>query len=104
MEWSQPSRLACQEGAYAGDLDRSNSPFAAGKPPIVRTFKIGDHVGWNSEVGRVSGRIVRVHTKDVNYKGYVHHASEDDPQYEIKSDKTDHVALHKGQVLRHLGR
>jgi hypothetical protein len=47
---------------------------------------------------------VRVHTSDVNYKGYVHRASEDDPQYEIKSDKTDHIALHKGQALRHLRR
>ena len=25
------------------------------------------------------------------------------PQYEIKSDKTDHVALHKAAVLRRLG-
>ena len=71
---------------------------------MVKIFKVGDHVSWNSEVGRVSGRIVRVHTKDLNYKGYVHHASKDDPQYEIKSDKTDHVALHKGQALRHLRR
>jgi len=51
---------------------------------------------WNSEAGRVSGKIVKVHTKDLDYKGYTHHASKDDPQYEIKSDKTDHVALHKG--------
>jgi hypothetical protein len=65
-------------------------------------FKIGDHVSWNSEAGRVRGRVVRVHTKDVNYKGYVHHANADDPQYEIKSDKTDHIALHKGRALRHL--
>ena len=63
-------------------------------------YRRGDHVSWNSEAGRASGRIVRVHTKDVNYKGYVHHASADDPQYEIKSDKTDHVALHKGRALR----
>jgi len=69
---------------------------------MTKPFKIGDHVSWNSEVGRVTGHIVRVHTKDVNYKGYVHHASADDPQYEITSDKTDHVALHKGRVLRHL--
>ena len=27
-------------------------------------FKVGDHVGWNSEAGRVSGRIVRVHEQD----------------------------------------
>lgn len=69
---------------------------------MTKPFKIGDHVSWNSEVGRVTGHIVRVHTKDVNYKGYVHHASADDLQYEIKSDKTDHVALHKGRALRHL--
>ena len=30
----------------------------------------------------------------------VHHASADDPQYEIKSDKTDHIAMHKGTALR----
>ena len=67
---------------------------------MATIFKVGDHVSWNSEAGRVRGRILRVHTKDVNYKGYVHHASREDPQYEIKSDKTDHVALHKEGVLR----
>ncbi len=55
---------------------------------MARIFKVGDHVIWNSEAGRVTGRIVRLHTRDVTYKGYVHHASPDDPQYEIKSDKT----------------
>jgi len=69
-----------------------------------KTFERGDHVSWNSEAGRVRGRIIRVHTKDVDYKGYVHHASKEEPQYEIKSDKTDHVALHKGRVLRRLRR
>src|SRR6516162_6455103 len=67
---------------------------------MPRRFKVGDRVTWNSEAGRVSGKIVKVHTKDVNYKGYVHHASKDEPQYEIKSDKTDHVALHKEGALR----
>jgi hypothetical protein len=67
---------------------------------MAKQFNVGDHVSWNSEAGRVSGRIVKVHAKDVDWKGYVHHASKDDPQYEIKSDKTDHVALHKGTALR----
>ena len=71
---------------------------------MATTFKVGDHVTWNSEAGHVSGRIVKVHRTDVNYKGYVHHASEDEPQYEIKSDKTDHVALHKGKALKLLRR
>jgi hypothetical protein len=59
-------------------------------------------VSWSSEAGRVRGKIIRVHTKDVNYKGYIHHASKDEPQYEIKSEKTAHIALHKGRALRHL--
>lgn len=71
---------------------------------MAHPFKVGDHVSWNSEAGRVSGRIIKVHTADVNYKGYVHHASADDPQYEIQSDKTDHVAMHKGKALLRLGR
>ena len=62
-------------------------------------FKIGDHVTWNSEAGRVSGTITAIHTKDFLYKGHPRHASEDDPQYEIKSDRTDHVAAHKGGAL-----
>jgi hypothetical protein len=71
---------------------------------MIKTFKVGDHVTWYSEAGHVSGRIVKVHKKDVNYKGYVHHASKDDPQYEIESDKTNHVALHKGTALKLIGR
>jgi hypothetical protein len=66
---------------------------------MTTRFHVGDHVRWNSEAGRVTGRIVKVHTREVTVNGYVHHASEDDPQYEITSDKTDHVAMHKGSAL-----
>ena len=62
-------------------------------------FKVGDHVSWNSEAGRVSGTIRKVHTADFDYKGHTHRASPQDPQYEIKSDKTDHIAAHKGSAL-----
>ena len=66
---------------------------------MTREYKVGDHVSWNSEAGRVSGRISKVHRKDFDWKGYTHHAKPDDPQYEIRSDKTDHVAVHKGGAL-----
>lgn len=62
-------------------------------------FKEGDRVSWNSEAGRVSGTIIKVHTKDFDYKGHTHRATQDDPQYEIKSSKTDHIAAHKGSAL-----
>lgn len=66
---------------------------------MATKFKVGDHVSWNSEAGKVSGKIIKVHKKDFKYKGYTHHASDDAPQYEIKSDKTDHIAAHKGSAL-----
>lgn len=62
-------------------------------------FKVGDHVSWNSEVGRVSGTITKIHTSDFDYKGHARRASKDDPQYEIKSSKTGHIAAHKGTAL-----
>ena len=68
-------------------------------------FKVGDHVSWNpiaigSEAGRVTGTMIKIHTSGFDYKGYTHRASNDEPQYEIKSDKTDHIAAHKGSALR----
>lgn len=65
-------------------------------------FKVGDHVRWNSEAGWVTGTIIACHTEDFLFKGYTHHASPQDPQYEIKSDKTNHVAAHKGRVLQRI--
>lgn len=67
-----------------------------------KRFRRGDHVSWNSEAGRVRGRITRVITTRITFKGHTVHASKDDPQYEIKSDKTDHIAIHKGSALRKL--
>ena len=67
-----------------------------------KQFKVGDHVTWNSEAGHVSGTIIKVHLKDTDYKGHIHHAPPDEPQYEIKSDLTDHVAVHKGAALKKL--
>jgi hypothetical protein len=57
---------------------------------------------WNSEAGRVRGRIIRVVTTKITFKGHTVHATKDEPQYEIKSDKTDHIAMHKGAALRKL--
>ncbi|MCO5948579.1 DUF2945 domain-containing protein [Mucilaginibacter flavidus] len=66
---------------------------------MEKKFLIGDHVTWNSEAGHVSGTIIKIHKKDFDYKGYTHHATKEDPQYEIKSDISDHIAAHKGKAL-----
>ena len=69
---------------------------------MASDFKVGDHVRWNSEAGHVTGRITKVHTRHTDYKGHTHRCSPADPQYEIKSDKTDHIAMHKGAALRRI--
>ena len=67
-------------------------------------FKAGDHVEWNSGAGRVRGTIREKHTSEVAFKGYTVHASKEEPQYLIKSDKTDHLAMHKGSALRKIAK
>ncbi len=65
----------------------------------MNKFKIGDNVSWNSEAGYITGVIIKVHTQNFDYKGHTHHATPNEPQYEIKSHKTDHIAAHKGSAL-----
>jgi len=67
---------------------------------MPKSFKVGDHVTWNSEAGRVSGTIIKKITSKVTFKGYVRHATAEDPRYFIQSDKNDHIAVHKGDALR----
>ena len=66
---------------------------------MIREFKVGDHVRWNSEAGLVTGTIKKKITSQISFKGYTVHASKEEPQYLIKSDKTDHLAMHKGSAL-----
>jgi len=85
--------VQCRQGSRYGTKQESS---------LVKQFKVGDHVSWNSEAGRVRGTITRVVTSEITFKGYTVHASEDEPQYEIRSDKTDHIAMHKGSALTKL--
>jgi hypothetical protein len=66
---------------------------------MAHAFKVGDHVRWNSEAGRIVGKVTKVHTKEVEFMGRHRHASPDAPQYEVKSDKTGHLAMHKEDAL-----
>lgn len=67
-------------------------------------FKTGQVVKWNSEAGMVRGTIIAVRTAPFKIRGknnklYTRHATKDNPQYAIKSDKSDHIAYHFGGVL-----
>lgn len=86
-------RLSYEGASAAADLPQETWPM---KP----NFKVGDHVEWNSEAGPVRGTIKKRITSAIKFKGYTVHASKDEPQYLIESDKTDHLAMHKGSALK----
>ena len=69
---------------------------------MKKDFKAGNHVGWNSEAGHVRGTIRKMITSAITFKSYTVRASKEDPQYLIKSDTTDHLAMHKGSALKRL--
>jgi hypothetical protein len=71
--------------------------------PMKRQFKVGDHVEWNSEAGHVRGKIKKKVTSAIKFKTYTVRASKAEPQYLIHSDKTDHMAMHKGTALTKIG-
>ena len=71
---------------------------------MSKDFKVGDHVGWNSEAGPVRGTIKKTITSAITFKGYTVHASKEEPQYLTKSDTNDHLAMHKGSALKKLQR
>ena len=67
-------------------------------------FEVGDHVEWNSEAGRVQGTIKKKITSEIEFKGYTVHASKEEPQYLIKSNKTEHLAMHKSSAPKKISK
>jgi hypothetical protein len=62
-------------------------------------FKRGDHVTWNSHGSKAEGTVQRKITSDTEAAGRKVRASEDEPQYEVKSDKSGGTAVHKPGAL-----
>ena len=62
-----------------------------------KRFAVGDSVTWNSEAGHVSGKVIRVHLKDVNYEGHVHRASKDDPHMKSRAIRRTTSRCTKGR-------
>jgi hypothetical protein len=60
----------------------------------------GDHVRWNSHGGTAEGTVQRKITKDIEAAGRTVRASEDDPQYEVQSEKSGGTAVHKPGALK----
>ncbi|MCW2696160.1 MAG: uncharacterized protein JWR62_1245 [Modestobacter sp.] len=59
----------------------------------------GDHVSWKSHGGQAEGTVEREITSDTEASGRTVRASEDDPQYEVRSEKSGNTAVHRPSAL-----
>ena len=63
-------------------------------------FKKGDHVSWNSHGSKAEGVVEEKITSDTKAAKRQVRASEDDPQYLVKSEKSGGEAVHKPGALK----
>ncbi|MEV6415036.1 DUF2945 domain-containing protein [Kribbella sp. NPDC051718] len=66
-----------------------------------QTFHQGDAVEWDSHGGTAHGRVERKITERTEAGGRTVDASPEEPQYLVRSDKSDSTAVHKPAALRH---
>ena len=63
-------------------------------------FKAGDQVEWDSPQGKVEGEVVRKLTEESHIGGHTFKATPEEPEFEVKSDKTGKHAVHKPDALK----
>jgi hypothetical protein len=63
-------------------------------------FKKGDKVTWQSHGSTAEGTVERRITSDTEAAGRQVRASEDEPQYLVRSDKSGGTAVHKPDALK----
>ena len=67
---------------------------------MAKPLKTGDQVAWRSSGGGSVGRVERKLTSPGKIKGHKIAASENNPEFLVRSDKSGKVAAHKPSALR----
>ena len=70
---------------------------------MVEKFARGDKVEWSSHGGKAEGTVEKTITERTEAAGRTVAASEDDPQYLVRSDKSGGEAVHKPGALKKKG-
>ncbi|MFJ4468097.1 DUF2945 domain-containing protein [Streptomyces sp. NPDC089424] len=63
-------------------------------------LKRGDEVTWSSHGGKAEGKVEKKITDRTEAAGRTVDASSEEPQYEVRSDKSGRTAVHKPSALR----
>jgi hypothetical protein len=67
---------------------------------MAKQLKAGDRVAWRSSGGGSVGRVERELTAPGKIKGHEVAASENNPEFLVRLDKSGKVAAHKPSALR----
>lgn len=67
---------------------------------MTTSFRKGDKVEWDSHGGTAVGVVERKLTSRTEAGGRTVDASEDEPQYLVRSEKSGGTAVHKPSALR----
>jgi hypothetical protein len=67
---------------------------------MTTSFRTGDKVEWDSHGGTAEGVVERKITSRTEAAGRTVDASEDEPQYLVRSEKSGGTAVHKPSALR----
>jgi hypothetical protein len=69
---------------------------------MAQTVRKGDRVEWQSHGGTAVGIVERKITADTEAAGRTVRASEDEPRYLVKSEKSGGTAVHEPEALKKL--
>ena len=64
------------------------------------SFRKGDKVTWQSHGSTAHGTVEEKITSDTDAAGRTVRASDDDPQYRVRSDKSGSDAVHRPGALK----
>lgn len=77
-----------------------NSSKAAKAPRLA----VGTPVQWNTPQGPTTGRVTRQVKGTARAGGHVAKATPEEPQVEVRSDKSGKTAIHRPAALKKVGR
>ncbi len=95
----RPDTLSKADSSSSGSNSSTSNSSTKGAGNSSDQFQKGDRVQWNTSQGKTTGTVQKKLTEPTDIKGYTAEASEDEPQYLVKSESTGAEAAHKPDAL-----
>ncbi len=95
----RPDTLSKADSSSSGNSSSKSSSSKSSSGNSSAQFQSGDRVQWNTSQGKTTGTVQKKLTEPTDIKGYTAEASEDEPQYLVKSESTGAEAAHKPDAL-----